>query len=64
MDDEGMELASPHAARAHAIKGARDLMAEMVRHGYLSTQDRIEIVDVDQKPVDTVFFYDAVDIKR
>lgn len=63
LDDEGVELADLHAARAHAVKGARSLAAETVLHGHVSASDRIEIVDKDQKLLDTVRFDEAVDFR-
>jgi hypothetical protein len=64
MDEEGAELADEHAARAHAVKGARALAAETVQHGYLTRDHRIEIVDRDQRPVGVVRFDEAVEIRR
>ena len=64
LDDEGAELADERAARAHAIKEARVLAAETVRHGHLTPDDRIEIVDADQNPVGTVRFGEAVEIRE
>ena len=63
IDPEGAELADPHAARAYAVKAARGLAAETVLHGHLTGSHRIEIVDAHQKPVDTVHFGDAVDMR-
>ena len=64
MDEEGVELADAHAARAHAVNGARSLVCETARHGYLVRAHRIEIVDEHQKPVGTVRFDEAVEIRQ
>ena len=63
MDEEGAELADEHAARAHAVKGARSLAAETVRHGHLTKSHRIEIVDEDQASVGVVRFDEAVEVR-
>jgi hypothetical protein len=63
MDDQGAELADEHAARDHALKEARALAADTVLHGHLVGHHRIEIVDADQKPIGTVRFDEAVEIR-
>lgn len=63
LDDEGAELADEQAARAHAVKEARALAAETVRHGHLSRSDRIEVCDAEHKPIASVSFEQAVDIR-
>jgi Domain of unknown function (DUF6894) len=63
MDPEGTELADAHAARAFAVKGARSLASESVRHGHLVGSHYIDIVDENQAPVDKVRFDEAVDIR-
>ena len=64
MDDEGAELADDEAARARAVKEARVLAADTVLHGHLTSHHRIEIVDAERNPVGTVYFGEAVDIRR
>jgi hypothetical protein len=63
MDDEGAELIDAAAARAHAVKSARSLAADTVSHGHFSGHHRIEIVDEDRKPVATVRFDEAIDVR-
>lgn len=63
LDDEGAELADPHAAQAYAVKAVRSLASETVRHGHLIGWHRVEYVDADQKPVGSVRFDEAVDIQ-
>ena len=63
MDPEGADLADDHAARAYAVKEVRCLAAETVLHGHLIGHHRIEVVDENQKLVDTVRFDEGVEIK-
>lgn len=63
MEDEGAELVDDQAARAHAVKGARDLAAECVRQGYLVAHHYVEIVDQDQTAVGQVRFDEAVELR-
>jgi hypothetical protein len=63
IDDEGVELADAHAARAYAVKATRALAAETVLHGHLAGHHRVEYVDANQNPIGEVRFDDAVDIR-
>lgn len=63
LDDEGAELADEHAARAYAVKAARSLAADTVRHGHLVGHHRVEFVDKGQNPIGEVRFDEAVDIR-
>ncbi len=63
-DEEGVELPSIEAARLNALIGARDLIAEQVRRGYLVLSHWIDVVDEQGAPVLTVAFRDAVDIRE
>ena len=63
LDDEGAELADEHAARARAVKEARALAADTVQHGHLTKHDRIEVVDENRRPVVTVRFDEAVEVR-
>ena len=63
MDDEGVELADDEAARAHAVKEAREMAADTVLHGHLTCSHRIEFVDEARKPVGNVRFDEAVDVR-
>jgi hypothetical protein len=62
-DDEGAELADHEAARAHAVKSARALAADTVLHGHLTGSHRIDIVDANRKPIGSVRFDEAVEIR-
>ena len=59
-DDEGRELADVDAARAEAIKGARDLIAEDVRQGIVTLSHWIEVRDQRGHQVLRVRYRDAV----
>jgi hypothetical protein len=61
-DPEGVEAESVEAARAVAIRGARDIMAEDVRGGELNLSETINVVDEDAQIVSVVSFRDAVTI--
>ncbi len=62
-DDEGLELPSVAAARLEAIRSARELIADQVRHGHFVLSHWIDVVDEHGDPVLTITFRDAVDIK-
>jgi hypothetical protein len=47
IDDVGELLADYAEVHARAVKSARDLMAEAVKHGLLNLSYRIEVVDED-----------------
>jgi hypothetical protein len=63
-DEEGTELPNLAAARLKALIGARDLMCEQLRHGYLVLSHWIDVTDEKGETVLTVTFRDAVDIKE
>jgi hypothetical protein len=63
-DDEGAELPNVAAARLRALAGARDMIAEQVRHGYFVLSHWIDVVDEEGSAVLTLAFRDAVDIKE
>lgn len=63
-DPEGMVLDSPAEARAEAIRSARDIMAEEVRHGRLPLAHRIEVADEHGRPILAVPFREAIRIEE
>lgn len=63
-DEEGKELPNEQAARLHAMIGARDIIAEQVRRGYLVRSHWIDVVDEQGEVLLTVTFGEAVDIKE
>jgi hypothetical protein len=62
-DEEGQDLPNADAARAAAIRGARDIMAEDIRRGELDPASFIEVEDSDHQHLFTLQFGDAVRIK-
>ncbi len=62
-DEEGTELPNLAAARLHALMGARDLIAEQVRHGHFELSHWIDVIDEHGEKVLTLTFRDAVDIR-
>jgi hypothetical protein len=62
-DDEGVELPNLEAARLYALKGARDLIGEQVRHGYVVMSHWIDVLDEERTVVLRLPFRDAIDIK-
>jgi hypothetical protein len=62
-DCEGMVLGSAAEARDEAIRSARDIMAEEVRHGRLPLSHRIEVADEQGQPILAVPFREAVTIE-
>lgn len=63
-DEEGVELPNLAAANLQALRGARDLISEQVKHGYMVLSHWIEVIDEHGEKVLTVTFRDAVDIKE
>ena len=64
VDEEGVILPNLDAARLQALKGARDLIAEQVRHGYMVLSHWIDVVDEQGAVVLHLSFGDAVDIRE
>lgn len=63
IDDEGRELADVRAARAEAVKAARELICEQVQEGRLDLRHRIEVEDEDRRPVLTLPFSAVLQIE-
>lgn len=61
-DDDGVELDDLEAARAVALKGARDLMCGEITRGHLCLGCRIEVRDVRGNTVLELRFRDAIQI--
>jgi hypothetical protein len=64
IDPEGLELPNAHAARLNALHGARELIAEQVRHGYITLSHWIDVVDEKGEAVLTLPFRDAVTVRE
>lgn len=62
LDEEGIDLADEHAARAYAVKAVRSLAAETVLHGHFMGHHRVEYVDAGQNPLGEVRFDQAVEV--
>ncbi len=63
LDYEGADLADDEAARAYAIAAARALAGETASKGHIGLSDCIEILNAARKPVGSVTFGDAVEIR-
>jgi hypothetical protein len=63
-DEEGVELPNLAAANLQALRGARDLISEQVKHGYMVLSHWIEVFDEHGEKVLTVTFREAIDIKE
>ena len=63
IDDEGLDLPNVDAARLQALIGARGMIAEQVRHGYMVRSHWIDVLDEGGAVVLTLSFREAVDIK-
>jgi hypothetical protein len=63
MDEQGMELPDPAAAREQAIDDARDMICRSVREGRLNLDHRMEVTDESGGIVVTVRFRDAFTIE-
>ena len=62
-DEEGRELPSLDAARAEALRGARSLMASDIESGLLALNSFIDVEDENGKPLFTLHFSQALEIK-
>jgi hypothetical protein len=61
LDEEGVERPSLEVAKADAVTGARDLIANLIRYGKpVRRTDRIEITNEAGTLLDTVHFGDAL----
>jgi hypothetical protein len=63
-DDDGLVLSDVDAAEKEAIRGARDILSEEVKHGRLPLCDRIDVEDEAGAIVATVRFRDTISIER
>lgn len=63
LDDEGRELADVAEARAAAVAGAREIIADQVREGRLNLRHRIVVEDENCQQVLTVPFRAVVEIE-
>ena len=63
-DEEGTELPNLAAARLNALQGARSLIADQVKHGYLVLSHWIDVMDEQGEQVLTITFRDAVDVRE
>ena len=63
LDDEGLELPNEAAARLRALAGARDIIAEQVKHGYFVRSHWIDVADQCGEVLFAIRFGDAVEIK-
>lgn len=63
MDDEGRILPDLDAARANAIREAREMMMETVGEGRINFSHRIEIADDSGDIAATVLFAEAVTVE-
>jgi hypothetical protein len=63
LDDEGLELPNEAAARLRALAGARDIIAEQVKHGYFVRSHWIDVADQHGEVLFAIRFGDAVEIK-
>jgi hypothetical protein len=63
-DFEGLFLEDAEAARHEAVRNARDILAEELRHGRLPLKGRIEVADENGQPILAVPFREAVQIVR
>ncbi len=51
VDLVGHEFPDSEAARAEALRAARELLAEEVTHGKMPIEDWIEVEDADHRPL-------------
>jgi hypothetical protein len=64
-DEEGIDLVSLEMAKAEALAGARELVADHIREGRpIHKRHRIEITNAVGQPVDAVYFGDVIDVRN
>lgn len=63
-DEEGRELPSFEAARLEALRGARALIGEQVKHGYIVLSHWIDVHDEADEKLLTLRFGEAIDIRQ
>jgi hypothetical protein len=63
MDEEGVELSGPDAARDRAVAEARQIACAQVREGHLDLTHRIDVADEDGDTLFTMHFGDTVEVK-
>lgn len=61
-DEEGFDLTDAKAARAHAIAGARSLLAEDIKSGSANLNDFVEVSDEAGGTLFRVRYGEAVEI--
>ena len=62
-DEEGRDFADLDSARAAALKGAREIIAEDVADGCVDLRGRLDIVDATGAVVLTIAFSEAVAVR-
>ena len=60
---EGQELPNLEAAKLRALAGARELIGEQVKHGYVECSHWIDICDEQGSKLQTLRFIDAIQIR-
>lgn len=63
-DDEGIVLPNLDAARLQALMGARELMQEQLKHGYISLSHWIDVLDEAGALVLHLTFRESVEIRH
>lgn len=63
IDEEGVELPSPAAAREHAIANARTMACAELTEGHLNLKHRIEVTDESASTILTLRFADAFELE-
>ncbi|ETI63209.1 hypothetical protein C100_13935 [Sphingobium sp. C100] len=64
-DEEGRDFVNLAAAEKEAVRNARDIIAEHIRHGLpVDLNDRLEIADRDGTVLKVVRFGECVFFKR
>ena len=63
-DEEGVDLADIAAAKKCALVTARELACQEIRDGKLHLHHCIEVVDEDRRPVFTLPYRAAFEIKQ
>lgn len=64
LDDEGKDLPDLEAAKANALREAREMMQESVCNGHLDLRHHIDVRDESGNVPYVLHFEDAVEVRR
>lgn len=64
LDEEGSDFPDLEAARAAALDGARDLVCDQIRNGYLNLDYHIEVASQEGQTLLKIRYRDALELRQ